>query len=967
MGMKNGKNSNPEDSIDSIGADGIGKNSDSKDSVNSAEPRVPMSTSTQTSMLMPEAFMFQPSDFEVDKRLGSTQLQKQADEEVQSLVGMSEAKEWFKELKKKVAYVEKTGDRTVLKTCLNMVITGNPGTGKTTFVAKLVRFLTAYGLLSKGTFVSKNALELKGEYVGETCPKVREAVAEAMGGCLFLDEAYALADSGGSGPDRGGDGFSREAVRSLLTEVENNRTSLMVVLAGYKQPMARMLRLDPGLERRFAGRLHLPDYTPAELAHIAEGVARERFQKEFEPGLRDRLAQHIEHFHHRDISQQNGGLSVNLVERAVQRQAARVVDASDPTDTRESLRARAAVLNCDDFAIHATVRQLGDPALQAAVEAEVESLVGLDEVQAFFETMKQRARYVERGGDPKTLRTSLNMVITGNPGTGKTTIARKIARYLHAFGVLPTDRFVERNGLEMKGQYVGQTAPTVKAAIADAMGGCLFLDEAYALVNDEGGVGDTFSGEAIRMFLTEVENNRTNLLVIMAGYRDKMELLMDSDPGLRRRFSMTLHLPDYTAGQLSEIAMRHSSREFGLAFEAGLRESLREHIWSVHGFKGISQQNAGLAINLMERAMERMQQRVVTQGLQGTGAQTLIKSDFLISNDNQPFSPSPDPQIQAQTQNRNEPSSSSSCGDAEAAAHRSRSHSPLSHPHPDPEAEDSPDANAKDAHEGEADDDETILMGDSSCSLHSLENSNSNRSSVSSISEDEKSSCAMNDRAFEPVFGDDANGRDGIMIPVCPVPVTGELNDVSSAMGCLMNALAKQMEAQMRAQVEAQVQAQVEAHMQALAGSSVYRGSTGADQDIKAGTRKGKPPPPRPQPPIFAIGQFESVRRTRERARTRTQRPKHAENSESTEQEAGCETSEEEDEDNDAELTAAMVQAALDNIGRCQQGYAWDRRDAIRCACQKCGESGRPGWQCKGGTHWVCRSCIKKEAKRKCS
>merc|ERR1712217_1022026 len=105
---------------------------------------------------------------------------------------------------------------------MNLVIVGNPGTGKTTFARLLFRFLRAHGVLKKDVFIERNALELKGQYCGQTAPKISEMFKMASGGCLFLDEAYALAD---------GDHFSNEAIRMLLTEVENHRTDVMVVLA----------------------------------------------------------------------------------------------------------------------------------------------------------------------------------------------------------------------------------------------------------------------------------------------------------------------------------------------------------------------------------------------------------------------------------------------------------------------------------------------------------------------------------------------------------------------------------------------------------------------------------------------------------------------------------------------------------------------------------------------------------------
>jgi hypothetical protein len=266
------------------------------------------------------------------------------------------------------------------------------------------------------------------------------------------------------------------------------------------------------------------------------------------------------------------------------------------------------------------------------VDAEVAALVGCANAKTFFRDLKAKVAFVEAGGSELVLKTCMNIVLTGNPGTGKTTFSRLLFRFLHAYGILPRDVFVEKNALELKGQYLGQTAPRVKDAVAEAMGGCLFLDEAYALAADGYGRTDSFSNEAVRTLLTEVENNRSNLLVVLAGYKDKMGRLMKADPGLPRRFPLALHLDDYSAAELAEIACNAAGERFGLGVEAGLRPKLAAHIAARHSHE-VADHNAGLAINLVEAAMGRMAGRLVRGGL-GAGAAlgepVLVAADFEI-------------------------------------------------------------------------------------------------------------------------------------------------------------------------------------------------------------------------------------------------------------------------------------------------------------------------------------------------
>lgn len=514
-----------------------------------------------------------------------------------SLVGLQRVKDEVVSMASLINMQVQRGETAAVQGS-HYVFTGNPGTGKTSVARIMADVLKALGVVSRGQLVEADRSKLVAGFAGQTSIKTNQLIDSAMGGVLFIDEAYTLC----SGEN---DAYGREALDTLLKRLEDDRGRFVCIVAGYTQEMHRFIDANPGLKSRFTKTLHFDDYKPDELMQIFLNLAqRNKFVLSGE--TRNVLLHRFETIYAtRDHNFGNARDVRTMFDQAVSNQSRRLIEVmNSPSFTQEMMfelipediigKGAAAPKTLDEV-----LGELDDFVGMNSIKEAVRRLA----VQVVF--MQQRLQLGIGSAEPM----ALNIVLTGNPGTGKTSIARKMGEVLKAVGLLPTDNVIEVDRNQMVGKYMGETPKLVNALCDRAIGGVLFIDEAYTLYDTDGSGSDKYGKEAVETLMKRMEDDRGKMVVIAAGYRKEMEMFMQVNPGLDSRFTHRLNIEDYTEGELVEIFKAQVRKKQYVLSEAA-EGVLMERVHELYANKTRNFGNAREIRKMFDATVQQLSMRV---------------------------------------------------------------------------------------------------------------------------------------------------------------------------------------------------------------------------------------------------------------------------------------------------------------------------------------------------------------------
>lgn len=525
----------------------------------------------------------------------------ESEKKLNELIGLSGIKESIKKIK---AYA--LANRGSENLNIHMCFLGNPGSGKTEVARYIAGILYENKILPTNKVVEVDRSGLVSQYFGATAEKTSRVIASAMGGVLFIDEAYALGNNG----DHGLTDYGKEAIDTLVKAMEDYRGKFCVIFAGYKNEMQKMIDINPGLKSRIQFMLDFPNYSREELQSITQLMLQHRGYSMGESAMSRILD--VTDIKRKDPNFANAREIRNILDQVIMCQNMRCAGMEDHeigiVDVNKYIQDAKVNLptTCDD----------GRKKVLTG-EEELDQLIGLDSVKRMVKKIKA---YAKRNKGEAGF--NLHMCFYGNPGTGKTEVARILSRILYDAGVLAEAKLVETDGHGLLGKFVGETAPKTEAKIDSAMGGVLFIDEAYALVGSHTATGGAtnYGEEAIAVLLKEMEDRRGQFCAILAGYKDEMRRMLSANPGFESRIQFTLDFPDYSREELGQIAVVFLNKKKYTIDQAALDLLLdvAEYYRTQKNFA-----NARTIRNILDQVI--MNQNLRTEDTEGDS--TIIRSD----------------------------------------------------------------------------------------------------------------------------------------------------------------------------------------------------------------------------------------------------------------------------------------------------------------------------------------------------
>jgi len=429
----------------------------------------------------------------------------------------------------------------------------------------------------------------------------------ASGGVLLINDVHTFQDR-----ERSRDSEGLEAAEYLAKQLASMAAKCSGECAGpcFPQSVCVIMAqpqdsvLPEPLQRVQAHSIDFPDYGGDDLVQICMSLVKKR-KFSLAPTLTaEKLLPHIKEATRRASSAQGKNITMlqELLDDAIARQTERAFSAE--TVSLQGL----TTLGEEDFQDGLTPNR--DESIKAAL-TKLDSVVGLANVKQFIHSLhaqlKTEAERREAGISASGGSGTLHMIFSGNPGTGKTTVARIVAELLTALGLLRKGHLVEADRANLVAGYSGQTALKTKQVVESAMGGVLFVDEAYALVSEDG--KDSFGKEALDTLIKIIEDRREDLVVILAGYTDEMTRLVSTNPGVKSRFPTQVIFEDYSETELMAIAQQMLASD-GFVLSSGAGTALGALLAQNKKKAGRDNGNGRAVRNILEGARRKMAVRL---------------------------------------------------------------------------------------------------------------------------------------------------------------------------------------------------------------------------------------------------------------------------------------------------------------------------------------------------------------------